>query len=93
MTTAAPHRLRAGACFGTTQRRIDAGAFSIALMRPDPDLEVGLHTHDAGHIIVHLGGTYLSTAAGAPARAEGVLVVCNPPGVTHRDRYARRGTG
>lgn len=86
-----PRRLGAGRCFGSIRRRVDTGAFSLALMHPDPELEVELHTHEAAHLIVHLGGTYLSTARGAPARADGLLVVCNPPGVTHRDRYQRTG--
>lgn len=65
--------------------------FTLDLMSPDPDLEVGLHTHEAAHLIVHLHGTYLSTAAHAPSRARGPLIVCNPPGTTHRDRYERTG--
>jgi AraC family transcriptional regulator len=84
-------RLPPGECFGSIRKRVLTPGFTLALMHPDRLMDVGLHTHDTAHVIVHLGGTYISTAAGAPVRATGPLVVCNPPGTTHRDRYARTG--
>ena len=61
----------------------------MALMRPDPAREVELHVHETAHVIIHLEGAYLSSAADAPRVARHPVVVFNPPGTTHRDCYAR----
>ncbi len=83
------HHLGFGQFFGSRAREYRGDGFTVALMRPDPVREVELHVHDAAHLIIHLEGAYLSTAAGAPPACRHPLVVVNPPGTTHRDRYAR----
>ncbi len=88
-TAAGTQLLPYAQCFGDADRRVELDGFNLALMRPDPILEVNLHTHEAAHFILHLEGIYLSSAAGAPARATGPILIYNPPGTTHRDRYER----
>lgn len=77
-----------GAMYGVPHAQCDGPGFRAALMRADPRREVELHAHEGAHVIVHLEGTYLSSAAGAPREARTPGVVVNPPGTTHRDRYA-----
>jgi AraC family transcriptional regulator len=45
------------------------------------------HTHAEAHFVLLLRGSYLSSAHGAPAVARGPLLVYNPPGTVHRDRF------
>ncbi len=78
-----------GQFYGSRSRELAGEGFTVALMRPDPVRDVELHVHDTAHLIIHLEGTYLSSAAGAPRAGRHPLVVVNPPGTTHRDCYAR----
>ena len=96
MTAAAPRMPRTRALahaefFGGVERRVEAPGLVLSLMAPDAEREVELHTHATAHFIVHLSGRYLSSAAGAPPECAAPAVVYNPPGTTHRDRYARQG--
>ena len=91
MTPQLTRRLGHGQFFGSAGHRAEAHGFAIALMRPDPEVEVALHTHDTAHFILHLQGTYLTSASGAPARMKGPALFYNPSGTTHRDRYERAG--
>ena len=50
-------RLAHGQFFGEHALRMETGSVVVSLMRPDPEHEVGLHTHDTAHLIVHLSGT------------------------------------
>ncbi|MFN8571425.1 MAG: AraC family transcriptional regulator [Gemmatimonadaceae bacterium] len=84
-------RLTFGQNFGSFERRVATDDAVLAFMRPDPTLDVQLHTHDTAHLILHLSGGYCSSAAGAPSVSRAPAVVYNPPGTTHRDHYARTG--
>ena len=55
-----------------------------------PPETVKLHTHVEAHFVLVTDGQYLSSATGA-ANAQSTLVY-NPPGTTHRDRFAN-GSG
>ena len=79
-----------GEFFGGVQRRVEAPGLVFAVMEPDAHRDVEVHTHATAHVILHVRGRYLSSAAGSPGELTGPAVVLNPPGTTHRDRYARR---
>ena len=57
----------------------------LADRSPDEVLE---HTHEDAHFVLVTGGKYVSTAAGAPVEERPVLIY-NPPGTAHRDRFER----
>jgi len=54
-----------------------------------PEHEVAEHSHDDAHFVLATRGRYLTTAQGEAA--EGPVLVFNPPGVVHRDRFAGDG--
>lgn len=84
--------LRAGEFFGRRQHRRIAGAFSLAELTPTvPEREVREHAHEDAHFVLLRAGAYVSSAAGAPAVAAMPMLVYNPPGTVHRDRF--RGEG
>lgn len=73
-----------GACAHSRQ----APGFTLSELIPTvPQAEVARHTHEEAHLIVLLEGRYLSSAEGAPAVAGPPLLIYNPPGTTHRDRF------
>jgi AraC family transcriptional regulator len=88
-----PRQLGYGQFYGSRTREHRGDGFTVALMRPDPVREVELHVHETAHLIIHLEGAYLSSAADAPRVAHHPVVVFNPPGTTHRDCYARENGG
>jgi len=47
------------------------------------------HSHDDAHFVLATHGRYLTTAAGP--ETEGPVLVFNPPGVVHRDRFVEAG--
>ena len=65
---------------GFTFHRLDATA---------PEEEVETHSHDEAHFVLVLGGRYMSSAKGAPVASSAPLLVFNPAGTTHRDRFYR----
>jgi len=82
-------RLARGQHFGTFARRRTAGLFALAELVPTvPEPEVLVHTHDDAHVVLVLEGRYLSGARGAGAIPR---LIVNPPGTTHRDRFAGGG--
>jgi AraC family transcriptional regulator len=73
---------------GQREGRWQTPGFSVARLVPTvPEHEVQEHTHAEAHFVMLLGGVYLSSAQGAPAQARGPLLVYNPPGTVHRDRF------
>jgi AraC family transcriptional regulator len=68
------HRLAAGFCL--SEREPEAWG---------PELPE--HTHREAHFILLLQGQYASTAIGAPAVCRNPILIYNPPGVVHRDRF------
>lgn len=87
----APHaRLRHGEFFGQFHRETEAGGFTLAHLSADPRNDVQRHTHEAAHFIFVTRGLYVSTADGAPDVVTSPLLIYNPPGTTHRDRFRQR---
>lgn len=83
-----------GRFLGRTDARWSAGGFAVARMVPTvPEHGVYEHTHAEAHFVVLLRGEYLSGAEGAPALAREPLVIYNPPGTLHRDRFRGDGVG
>lgn len=83
-----------GHFLGRTETRWSAGGFALTRMVPTvPEHEVHEHTHAEAHFVVLLRGEYLSSAEGAPALAREPLVIYNPPGTLHRDRFRGDGVG
>ncbi len=79
--------LRPGQFFGSVGRWRQAGAFTVAHWEADPNRTVGIHTHEDAHFILPLRGAYRSTASGAPEVCDRSIVIYNPPGTTHADRF------
>ncbi len=50
--------------------------------------DVHLHVHQDAHFVLVLSGSYRSSARDAPALARPPALIFNPPGTTHRDRFA-----
>ncbi len=50
--------------------------------------ELPVHGHSEAHFIFLLNGEYVSTAVGSPAHCREPILIYNPPGVVHRDRFA-----
>lgn len=73
-----------GQFLGSYSRRQEVRGFSFAELTPTvPAAEVQIHTHEDAHFVLLLSGEYISTAQGAgPA-----VLIYNPPGTTHRDRF------
>lgn len=51
--------------------------------------DVDEHSHDDAHFVLATHGRYITTAAGP--ETEGPVLVYNPPGVIHRDRFVDGG--
>lgn len=51
--------------------------------------DVEEHSHDDAHFVLATHGRYITTAAGP--ETEGPVLVYNPPGVVHRDRFVDGG--
>ena len=45
------------------------------------------HSHSEAHIVLSINGKYVSSASGAPPVCNSSVVIYNPPGVVHRDRF------
>ncbi|MBK9967582.1 MAG: helix-turn-helix transcriptional regulator [Holophagales bacterium] len=81
-----------GAFFGHSRARRRAGDFVLErLSATVPEPEVARHTHEEAHFVLVTRGTYITAARGAPAPAGPPLLVYNPPGTTHRDRFLSEG--
>lgn len=77
-----------GALFGRSRFSLRAGGFSLASMTPTvPEREVVRHSHDDAHFVLVTRGTYITTARGAATVCDPPVLVFNPPGTTHRDRF------
>lgn len=76
--------------YGTpgAEHRLD-GLTVAHLAGTTPEHEVAEHGHDDAHFVLATSGRYVTTARGEAA--EGPVLVFNPPGVVHRDRFASDG--
>lgn len=81
------HVLPFGAFYGRPGVRRAAPGLEAAVLDADPHRVVERHGHEEAHFVLVLEGLYVSSAAGAPAVSAGPLLVYNPAGTTHRDRF------
>lgn len=65
----------------------EVGDFSYHCLTASVPEEVVRHTHEEPHFVFVLSGGYLSSARGAPEISSPPLLVFNPAGTTHRDRF------
>ena len=65
----------------------ETGDFSFHCLTAHVPEEVQRHSHDEAHFVLVLGGGYMSSARGAPDISSTPLLVFNPAGTTHRDRF------
>lgn len=72
-----------GAC---VRRRESAGFAFVQLIPAVASAEVAKHTHPDAHFVLLVDGIYISAAA-APPLSRPPLLIYNPPGTTHRDRF------
>ena len=86
-----PHlTLPFGRFYGCTAVQRSAPGLAWSMMRADPHRIVTRHSHEEAHFVLVLDGLYVSSAEGAPAVSDGVQLIYNPPGTTHRDRFEAR---
>ena len=77
---------------GPASRETPHFSFQVLAANP-PEDEVQRHTHEEAHFVLVLSGGYMSSARHAPAVSSNPLLVFNPAGTTHRDRFlGGRGT-
>jgi AraC family transcriptional regulator len=70
-------------------KRLQQSAGDVYLAEMDATApEVPEHSHDEAHLVLVLGGRYLSSAAQMDRGGETNAVLFNPPGTTHRDCFA-----
>lgn len=60
------------------------------MLDADPHRVVERHAHEEPHFVLVLEGLYISTAAQAPAVSVTPLLIYNPAGTVHRDRFEVR---
>ena len=66
----------------------ELGGFSFHLLDANsPEEEVERHTHEEAHFVLALSGGYMSSASGAPLVSQVPLLIFNPAGTTHVDRF------
>lgn len=85
------HALPHGSFYGTPEHDHVVRGFRLRRLGADPERTVAVHTHETAHFVLPLRGPYLSTARGAPTVCDGQVVIYNPPGTTHRDRFGPTG--
>lgn len=65
-----------------------AANFSFHLLSANAsEEEVRRHSHDEAHFVLVLAGGYMSSAVGAPLVSDTPVLIYNPPGTTHQDRF------
>lgn len=76
-------RLPWGSFFGDAAREVRTASFEFSdRVAVVPDREVPEHTHANAHFVLVVSGSYVTTARGAPP-----VLIFNPAGTTHRDRF------
>ena len=77
---------------GAPERETAGFSFHLLAANP-PEEEVQTHMHEEAHFVLVLSGGYMSSAKHAPTVSSNPLLVFNPAGTTHRDRFlGGRGT-
>ena|SRR5579871_2753094 len=81
--------LRCGDFFGNPSRSYESGGISLSHRIATGDVEP--HVHDDAHLVWVTGGHYVSSAAGEADNT--AVLIFNPAGTSHRDRFVdRRGS-
>lgn len=82
--------LAPGQFYGVPQFGTKGGHFDVrALAASGREDDVHVHTHRDAHFILIVSGAYISSADGAGVVARAPTLIFNPPGTTHRDRFAK----
>jgi AraC family transcriptional regulator len=77
-----------GAWFGKELGSCTVRGFCLSELQPEAwGDELPEHSHSDTHLILPVRGKYVSSAAGAPAICTPSVLIYNPPGVIHRDRF------
>lgn len=86
----APFDARPGRFYGLPLGNASGGPFAIrALAATGREEHVETHTHEDAHYVLVLSGTYITSAYGVRDVVPAPVLVFNPPGITHRDRFAQ----
>ena len=84
--SSAPLARRAGEIWGARSRRQSCRGVDFAVYDAI-DIEIEPHCHEDRHLIFLMGGQYVTTAQGAPPVCATPILVDNPAGTSHRDRF------
>lgn len=77
---------------GSVSLERECQGYHLALRRATvPPEAVPEHAHETAHFILAIDDAYLSEAVGATAWRGPSMLVYNPPGTLHRDRFATTG--
>lgn len=77
-----------GQFFGATKGKHEVNGFLLSRMVPEvPPEEMPVHTHEEASFVFVIRGVYLSSAANAGGECYGPVVIFNPAGTRHRDRF------
>ena len=76
-----------GKFYGRVNVRRSAPGLDFALLSADPNRIVERHSHEDAHFVFVIDGLYASSASGADAIANSPMLIFNPAGTTHRDRF------
>lgn len=80
--------LRYGQFFGATKVQHEVNGFSLSRMVPEVSAEeMPVHTHEEASFVFVIRGVYLSSATNAGGECHGPVVIFNPAGTRHRDRF------
>lgn len=83
-----PLASRPGEFWGRFESALDLLDCEVRCMHATaPEHEVLTHTHEAPHFVFVPGGGYISSATDAPDLSRLPLLVFNPAGTRHRDRF------
>lgn len=75
-----------GEIWGERSRRQAAHGVDFAIYDAI-DIEIEPHCHEDRHLIFVMGGHYITSAEGAPPVCATPMLVDNPAGTSHRDRF------
>ena len=75
-----------GDIWGTKALTCELGAVRFGFYNAE-DIEIAPHVHADRHLIFVIEGNYITSAAGAPPVTAAPILVDNPAGTAHRDRF------
>ncbi|MXP11121.1 helix-turn-helix domain-containing protein [Pseudoblastomonas halimionae] len=84
--SSAPLARRPGEIWGERSRRQSSRGVDFAVYDAI-DIEIEPHCHEDRHLIFLMSGQYITSAQGAPPVCATPVLVDNPAGTSHRDRF------